>query len=103
MSVYYSVYAEANVDGKWYSLSPLFKTGKDDLKTHSIFWLQSLFYEVYNDLKDYALGYGIPDDMSVGLREVFRETRRVLRMADSRGIRSTYAEGEKAVPVLPLE
>ena len=74
MSVYYSVYAEANVDGKWYSRSPLFKTGKDDLRTHSIFWLQSLFYEVYNDLKDYALGYGIPDDMSVGLREVFRET-----------------------------
>ena len=33
MSVYYSVYAEANVDGKWYSLSPLFKTGKDDFKT----------------------------------------------------------------------
>ena len=73
MSVYYSVYAEANVDGKWYSLSPLFKTGKDDLKTHSIFWLQSLFYEVYNDLRGYALGYGIPDDMSVGLREVFHE------------------------------
>lgn len=25
MSVYYTVYAEVNIDGKWYSLCPYFK------------------------------------------------------------------------------
>lgn len=73
MGVYYSVYAEANVDGKWYSLCPYFKNDKGEPKTHSIFWAQSLFYDVNNDLEDYALGCGIPDDMSDGLREIFRE------------------------------
>ena len=73
MSTYYSVYAEANVDGKWYCLCPYFKTGKENLKTHSLFWAQSVFYDVYNDLEDYCQGRGIPDDMSEGLREIFPE------------------------------
>ena len=56
MSTYYSVYAEANVDGKWYSLCPYFRIDKDkDLKTHSIFWAQSLFWEVHNELEDHAI------------------------------------------------
>ena len=73
MSVYYSVYAEANVDGKWYSLCPFFKNGKGEPRTSSIFWAQSIFSEVNYHLEDYILGRGIPEDMSEGLREIFHE------------------------------
>ena len=31
MSVYYSVYAEANVDGHWYNLCPFFKNRENGL------------------------------------------------------------------------
>ena len=48
MSTYYSIYAEANVDGKWYSLCPYFKNDKGEPKTHSIFWAQSAFWDVNN-------------------------------------------------------
>lgn len=67
------MYAEANVDGKWYSICPYYNNGKGELKTHSIFWAQSVFFEVSNYLEDYALGCGIPADMSDGLREIFHE------------------------------
>ena len=73
MSTYYSIYAEANVDGKWYSLCPYFKNDKGEAKTHSIFWAQSAFWDVNNELEDHSLGCGIPDDMSDGLREIFHE------------------------------
>lgn len=74
MGTYYSVYAEASVDGKWYSLCPYFRIDKDkDLKTHSIFWAQSIFWEVHNELEDHAIGRGVPEDMSDGLREIFHE------------------------------
>lgn len=73
MSVYYNVYAEANIDGKWYSLCPYFMGGKDKAETGCIFWAQSVFWEVNNDLEGFAIGRGIPDDMSAGLREVFHE------------------------------
>ena len=73
MSTYYSIYAEANVDGKWYSLCPYLKNDKGEAKTHSIFWAQSAFWDVNNELEDHSLGCGIPDDMSDGLREIFHE------------------------------
>ena len=73
MSTYYSVYAEASVDGKWYSLCPYFKNSKGEKKTGCIYWAQSRFYDVYCDLEDYARGWGIPEDMSEGLREIFHE------------------------------
>lgn len=74
MSTYYNIYAEANIDGKWYSLCPYFKIDKDKNPiTSSIYWAQSIFWEVNNDLEEYAIGRGIPDDMSEGLREVFHE------------------------------
>ena len=73
MSTCYSIYAEANVDGKWYSLCPYFKNDKGEAKTHSIFWAQSAFWDVNNELEDHSLGCGIPDDMSDGLREIFHE------------------------------
>ena len=43
------------------------------MKTHSIFCAKSAFWEVSNYLEDYALGCGVPDDMSDGLREIFHE------------------------------
>lgn len=73
MSTYYSVYAEANVDGKWYSLCPYFKNSKGEKKTGCIYWAQSRFYDVYCDLEDYARGWGIPEDVSEGIREFFHE------------------------------
>ena len=73
MSVYYSVYAEANVNGKWYSLCPLFNCNGKQSKQHSLFWAQSVFWEVSNYLEGYSLGCGVPEDMSEGLREIFHE------------------------------
>ena len=73
MSTYYSVYAEANIDGKWYSLCPYFRNNKGETKTNAIFWAQSVFWEVNNYLEDSMIGRGIPEDMSDGLREIFHE------------------------------
>lgn len=73
MSTVYTVYAEADVDGKWYSLCPYFMNNKGETKTHSIFWAQSAFWEVNNYLEDFMIGRGIPEDMSDGLRAIFHE------------------------------
>ena len=73
MSTYYSVYAEANIYGKWYSLCPYFRNNKGETKTNAIFWAQSVFWEVNNYLEDFMIGRGIPEDMSDGLREIFHE------------------------------
>lgn len=73
MSTYYSVYAEANIDGKWYSLCPYFRNNKGETTTNAIFWAQSVFWEVNNYLEDFMIGRGIPEDMSDGLREIFHE------------------------------
>ena len=73
MSTVYTVYAEANVDGKWYSLCPYFMNNKGETRTHSIFWAQSAFWEVNNYLEGYMIGRGIPEDMSDGLRAIFHE------------------------------
>ena len=73
MSTYYEVYAEANIDGKWYSLCPYFRNNEGETKTHAIFWAQSAFWEANNYLEDFMVGRGIPEDMSDGLREIFHE------------------------------
>ena len=73
MGVYYSVYAEANVGGKWYSLCPSFICNGKHSKPNSLFWAQSVFWEVSNYLEGFSLGCGVPDDMSEGLREIFHE------------------------------
>ncbi len=73
MSVYYSIFAEVNIDGKWYNLCPYFRDKNGKAKTHNIFWAQSIFTEVYYHLCEYAIGRGVPEDMSEGLREIFHE------------------------------
>ena len=73
MSTYYSVYAEVNIDGKWYNLCPYYKDIDGRFKTRPLFWAQSAFYEVNNDLQSHQCSYGIPDDMSEELRKVFYE------------------------------
>ena len=73
MSTYYIIYAEANIDGKWYSLCPFFKSAKGELKTDSIFWAQSQFYEANLSLREHAIGLGIPEDASEGLKAFFKE------------------------------
>ena len=73
MSTYYFVYAEVNVDGKWYNLSPYYRNRDGEYKTHPIFWMQSDFSEVYYELRQRSSGCGVPDDMSDGLREMFRQ------------------------------
>lgn len=73
MSTYYFVFAEVNVDGKWYNLSPYYKNKAGEFKTHPIFWMQSDFYEVYEDLRGFSQGCGIPDDMSESLRAHFHQ------------------------------
>ena len=73
MSTYYNVYAEVNIDGKWYNLCPYYKDNDGRFSTHSLFWAQSAFYEVNNELRAYQCTCGIPDDMSDELRELFPE------------------------------
>lgn len=63
MSVYYSIFAEVNIDGKWYNLCPYFRDKNGKAKTHNIFWAQSIFTEVYYHLCEYAIGRGVPEDM----------------------------------------
>ena len=73
MSVYYSVYAEAKVDGKWYCICPTF-TGKDGkVKTGEIYGAQSVFRGVDDELRDHIIFRGVPDDMSDGVRHFFKE------------------------------
>ena len=71
MSTYYFVYAEVNVGGKWYNLSPYYKNKAGEFKTHPIFWMQSGFYDAYCDLSERSEGRGVPDDMSASLRKHF--------------------------------
>ena len=49
------------MDGKWYSLCPYFKNDKGEPKTHSIFWAQSAFWDVNNELEHHKTRYGVDD------------------------------------------
>lgn len=73
MGVYYNLYAEANIDGRWYCLCPFFKDKAGSYKTGNLFWAQSVFQEVHYDLESKNTGFGLPDDLSDGLREIFYE------------------------------
>ena len=64
MSTAYYVYAEIQVDGKWYNLSPTMKRPDGTFSVEPIYWAQSSFFDVYNDLESHSIGWGIPDDMS---------------------------------------
>ena len=50
MSTAYYVYAEIQVDGKWYNLSPTMKRPDGTFSVEPIYWAQSSFFDVYNDL-----------------------------------------------------
>ena len=63
MSTAYYVYAEIQVDGKWYNLSPTMKRPDGTFSVEPIYWAQSSFFDVYNDLESHSIGWGIPDDM----------------------------------------
>ena len=73
MSTYYSVYAEVKIDDRWYNLCPYYKDKDGTFTTPPLFWAQSAFFEVHNELQSLQLKCGIPEDMSEGLREVFHE------------------------------
>lgn len=73
MSTAYYVYAEIQVDGKWYNLSPTMKRPDGTFSVEPIYWAQSSFFDVYNDLESHSIGWGIPDDMSKDMLTVFHE------------------------------
>ena len=73
MGTCYCVYVEANIDGRWYSLCPYFKGKDGKYKADCLFEAKSVFYEVHLDLQSRNIGWGIPDDISEGLQEVFHE------------------------------
>ena len=64
MSVRYYVYAEIKVCERWYNLNPLMKKYDGTLVVRPIYDNGSFFYDICNDLEDYRIDVGIPDDMS---------------------------------------
>ncbi len=73
MGIHYYVYAEVNIAGKWYSLHPFFPKPDGKYLTGAIYHAQSVFREVDEELSLYAVGKGVPLDMSDGLRQIFSE------------------------------
>lgn len=73
MSVRYYVYAEVKVGDRWYNLNPMMKKYDGTLAIRPIYDNGSFLYNICNDLEDHRTGTGIPDDMSLELRSVFKE------------------------------
>ena len=70
MGVEYRVFAEVNIDGKWYNLSPSYLKKDGTPVTGPLFWACSSFSPVHYDLRGCCLFRGIPDDMSGELKEL---------------------------------
>ncbi len=70
MGVEYRVFAEVNIDGKWYNLSPNFIKKDGSPVTGPLFWACSDFSPVNYDLRDFCLFRGVPDDMSGELKDL---------------------------------
>ena len=72
MGVDYLVYAEVNVDGKWYSLCPQYKMNDGSLVTGPLYYCSSSFTPVHYELQSNSIFHGIPDDMSEDLKKLLR-------------------------------
>lgn len=68
MGAEYIVYAEVNVDGKWYCLNPYYKKKDGSLMSGYLFYCCSNFTPVHYDLQGMNIFRGIPDDMSEDLK-----------------------------------
>ena len=73
MGTHYNIYAEINVNGMWYNLSPTMKKYDGTLAVRPVYDSGSFFYSICSDLEDHRTGIGIPDDMSAELRSLFRK------------------------------
>lgn len=73
MGTLYTLYAEINIDGKWYNLNPYFRKPDGTFKMQPIYWARSVFWDVYCAIDDERIAFGIPADMSEELRANFRK------------------------------
>ena len=72
MGTMYTLYAEVNVDGKWYSLNPYIRRPDGTFKMQPIYWARSVFWDVFCAIDEERIACGIPNDMSEELRANFR-------------------------------
>lgn len=89
MSVYYDVYAEGRIKDKWYYLGPFVKTQEGNFDSAPLYWAQSVFSEVDNELRDCALECGLPEDAS---QEVLSKFHDLDEMTDWWGKPMTYRD-----------
>lgn len=72
MSTYHYIYAEANVNGKWYSLNPVMPLANGGYGSGAIIYLGGSFHpEVFHWLRKNAISSGLPDDISNTTKEHF--------------------------------
>lgn len=73
MSTYYDIFAEVNVNGKWYGINPKMLKPNGMIKVRPIYWAQSVFWDCHCDLQDEAVARGVPDDWSEEMKKLFPE------------------------------
>ena len=71
MGTRYYIYAEIQVNNKWYNLNPIMKKHDGSLVVRPIYDGASGFYDVYCELDEHRISSGLPEDMSTELRSVF--------------------------------
>lgn len=74
MGTCYCVYAEANIDGRWYSLCPYFKGKNGKNKANCLFEAKSVFYEVHLDLQSRNIGWESRTIFPKGFGKCFTKT-----------------------------
>ena len=73
MSIHYYVYAEVNVEDKWYNLNPTMEKPDGSFSVRPIYDSSSVFFDIINDPEEKLVFRGIPDDMSP-VKTLFRLT-----------------------------
>lgn len=73
MSVYFDVFAEINIKGEWHSLGPFVRKRDGSFELAPLYWAQSRFRPVDDELRGYAMAWGLPDGASEELLRQFHD------------------------------
>ena len=89
MSVYYEMYAEIKIKDAWCALGPFVQKQDGSFKFESLYWAQSVFRRIDDELRDHVIAWGLPEDASQELLANFHDQNEDL---DWWGKPTTYRE-----------
>ena len=71
MSVYYEIYAEIKIKDTWCALGPFAQKQDGSFEFESLYWAQSVFRCIDDELRNHVIAWGLPENASQELLSHF--------------------------------